>query len=89
MEFANNRNVAEMKAGIERRTKIVRVLASLFLRNYKVFVVCPILCHGPLSISKYLLDLMEGISSVGTLLEVAPPISKKDARFVYFQVFLT
>ncbi len=65
----------------------MRILANIFLKNYKTFLLCPVLCHSDPEVNKYLLDMVEGIGNIGTIVEVAAPIAKKDAKFVYFSVF--
>eukprot|EP01022_Parablepharisma_sp_SALTPOND_P022434 TRINITY_DN455_c0_g1_i2.p1 TRINITY_DN455_c0_g1~~TRINITY_DN455_c0_g1_i2.p1 ORF type:complete len:887 (-),score=49.51 TRINITY_DN455_c0_g1_i2:3792-6452(-) len=87
LDYANNKTATEIKVDLDRKTKIVRVIANLFLKNSKMFLLCPVLTHAPPTVNKYLLDMVEGIGNVGTIIEVAPPIPKKDAKFVYFSVF--
>jgi len=86
-DFANNKNPAEFKGEIDRKTKIVRIMANLFLQNFKMFLLCPVLCHADPALNKYFLDMIENLGNSGTIIEAAPPIPKKDAKFVYFSVF--
>ncbi len=89
LQFVSNQSSPAFRADLERKTKIVRVLASMFLSNYKMFVLAPVLSHAAVATNKYLLDMIEGMGNAGTLLEAAPPIPKKEARFVYFSVFMS
>ena len=50
------KNIPTVENGLLRRTKIVRILASLFTQNYKIFVFAPILPHANMAFNKNFLD---------------------------------
>lgn len=66
---------------------IVQLLANFFERSFKVFFLSPILTNAPLAISRHLLDLMEGLSSIKIMVKPVQPGTKKVANFIYFSVF--
>ncbi len=86
-DSVRERNLAKLNAGMERKSKVVRVLASMFSKNYKLFLLSPVLSHGPLASTRTFLDLLEGLSDLVTPVRLPPRISKKEARFVYYSVF--
>lgn len=81
------RSIPTVDNGLLRRTKIVRILASLFTLNYKIFVFAPILPHAPMAFNKYFLDIIEGLSNKSQIIEIPVPTPKKDAKFIYFSIF--
>ncbi len=87
LEFPANQSLPAFKTDLARKSKIVRVLGSMFLSNYKMFLLCPVLSYAPPAANKYLLDMIEGVGAAGTVIEAPAPIPKKDVKLVYFSVF--